>query len=184
MEYLIKKKTALFIPVIIFLLFSAHIRAEELTSSPYYSLKTEEVQKNSHKITDSLLKFHEIFISCTDDRYTEAEAKGFSQERYVFFKGKLIENALYVSERGTEAEKYLKNIFRNDNITLYGIIKTSDRIIIEISKIEKGWNIKKYDTVPLPKKNSSDYENSLNQKNMLKVPYRQEKKKYKLYIPF
>ncbi len=172
------------LPFFLSVVFTGSVCGEEVSVSPYYSLKTDIIKKNFRKLKHYPLRFNEIFEKITADRYIGAEAKGYSQEKYSYFRGKLIENALYLVERESSTEKELKSSLRGSNITLYGIIKDGDEKIIEVLRIEKGWNVNIFDELPLPESKGENKNDFGDKKNLLKIPYKQGKKKYKVYVPF
>ncbi|RMF97322.1 MAG: hypothetical protein D6734_02420 [Candidatus Schekmanbacteria bacterium] len=176
----IGEKTYIFVIIIsIFLLIPFKIEAEDSNYSSYLSLKPNDLIKEYRKVKGIPIRFHEIFSTILTDRVIEAEAKGYMQEKYIFFQGKLFEKALYVVNRQNKKKDLLKNLIKDEKVTIYGIIKNIDNIIIEVEKIERGWNIDKFDDIS----NESHYPKE-ERKNILKVPYRSGKKKYKLFIPF
>jgi len=156
----------------------------------YLPVRADDIKQNCKALDGKLIAFVDFFQRLSENRNINAEAKGFSSEKYSIFIGKInSETSCYV-EKASDIEKALSNIRENEKITISGEFKNIEKGIVLVHEIEKGWKIDNYDSSPQRKTegtsgdNNSDYDKYWYEGGKVKVPYKYDKKKYKIFLPY
>ncbi|MBI5375629.1 MAG: hypothetical protein HZA77_09350 [Candidatus Schekmanbacteria bacterium] len=155
----------------------------------YLPVRSDEIKQNCKTLDGKLIAFVDFFQRLSENRNINAEAKGFSSERYSIFIGKINSEISCYVEKGSDIEKALSNTRENEKITVSGEFKNVGKGIILVHEIDKGWKIENYDSSPQWKTEGTSGNNNSDYKywyegGKVKVPYKYDKKKYKIFLPY